>query len=125
MTTTTDLLDLLERPHLHGHSCPTLGSSAHGTWHNPNAGSAGPCPTLTALRDVRAELEAADAAVLVEHARVHAAAHDDELALITGMAAAGYGECDHHDVHDDDRAGFRQMGRMAIEALAEQLDQPE
>lgn len=116
---TTDLLAWLELPHQRGHSC--RGSYGATAWFNPNAGSTGACPTLVALRDLRAVLETAYAAVTAERARVHDAAHHTPAAEHVAQAMTGLVMA---ELAQDDRHGWTMTARMAIEGLAEWLDRP-
>lgn len=117
LTDANTSLDSLEQWHLHGHNCPT--HSVEGQllerWFNPNAGSRQACPVLLAARQLRETL-------LLLSSQVHTAAHTDESALLTGAAAAGYTLSEARELEPDDQAGLLQMGRHALEALAEHLD---
>lgn len=99
-------IDAAALPHLHGHSC------TDGRWYNENAGSRSACPTLTHLRHARAQVGLLDS-------QVHRAAHDDAAVRATAEGMTGLVMA---DLGGDDREGWMQTARDAIEALAAHLD---
>lgn len=105
----TAALTANEVHHRYGHTCED------GRWWNPNTGTNTPCPPLALLRLAQTQLGAV-------RTTVHAAAHNDDHALVVGVAAAGYEDVDLNEVDDESRAGFLAMGRRAIEALSHRLD---
>jgi hypothetical protein len=112
MTAHTDLLDTLEAPHLHGHSCVSHFPGVDA-WYNPGAGRTGPCPTLTTLRDLRTHLAALTT-------QVHDAAHDDAAAVAVAEGMTGLVMADLEP--EEAREGWVLTARLAIEALAAHLD---
>ena len=99
----------LARPHRGGHRC------TNGDWYNDAVGTRKPCPVAAALTTLRGEVKGL-------HEQIHDAAHDDDTALLVGLAAAGFTHDDLQRLDADDRQGFLSMGRYAVEALAAHLD---
>lgn len=124
MTDYATLLDVLEAPHTIGHSCADTLDPRQATvvgWWNPNTGDRRTCPRLDGLRALRDELTRLTT-LPPAHDVVHTAAHDDRTAFIVGAASCGFTESEGEQLSAEDRTGFLQMGRFAIEALAEHLD---
>lgn len=99
-------LSELASPHRSGHQC-------NGTWHNPQAGKRQKCPTLLSI-----EATAADVRQL--HAQVHDAAHNPDQ--IDTVAEAMLSGTPLSELDPEVADGWRHVARLAVEALAADLD---
>jgi hypothetical protein len=103
-------IDTITRLHTGGHHCLTPDGTT--AWFNENAGARSRCPTRTLLTGVRDEITS-----LTQ--QVHTAAHDPDAVRATAEGMTGLVMA---DLGGDDREGWTQTARDAIEALAAHLD---
>lgn len=92
--------------HRYGHHCHD------GGWYNQRTGAGIPCGVVTAL-----EVAAADVAQL--HTQVHEAAHSPEQ---VDTVAAAMLSTPLDELDPEQQEGWRHLARLAIEALAADLD---
>lgn len=97
--------------HRGGHLCAD-NSVSQPRWFNERAGAKQPCPTHRWLTDALTQVEHL-------HAQVHEAAHTPETvdAVAAAMLSTPLTELD-----PEQQEGWRHLARLAVEALAYQLD---
>lgn len=105
-TRALSLIETTASHHRYGHHCHD------GQWYNQRTGDRTPCQVVT-------DLETAAAEVTHLHTQVHQAAHTPEQ---VDVVAAALVSTPLEELDPEQQEAWRHLARLAIEALAAELD---